>query len=137
MSHKAAKLGITTLVLALTFGALLYSTLGESMQYYKYVDEVVGAPDSWEGKKLQVHGYVVKDSIFVNPGTSEYAFTIHRNGKSLPARYRGAPPDAFKDDAEVVLTGHLTTEGFQATDMTAKCPSKYEEPPITTGPGTE
>ena len=137
MSHKATKLGVTTVVLALTFGALLYSTLGESMQYYKYVDEVMGAPDDWEGKKLQVHGYVVKDSIFKKPGTNEYAFTIQRNGKTMAARYDGLTPDAFKDDAEVVLTGQLTDEGFQTTEMTAKCPSKYEEPPITTGPGTE
>jgi cytochrome c-type biogenesis protein CcmE len=135
MSHKAAKLGVTTVVLALTFGALLYSTLGESMQYYKYVDEVVGTADAWEGKKLQVHGYVVKDSIFKKPGTNEYAFTIQRNGKTLPARFDGLPPDAFKDDAEVVLTGHLDSNVFMSTEMTAKCPSKYEEPPITTGPG--
>jgi cytochrome c-type biogenesis protein CcmE len=137
MSHKAAKIGVTTVVLALTFGALLYSTLGESMQYYKYVDEVAAAPASWEGKKLQVHGYVLKDSRFRKPGTNEYAFTIHRNGKTLPAHFDGLPPDAFKDDAEVVLTGHLTSKGFVATEMTAKCPSKYEEPPITTGPGAE
>jgi cytochrome c-type biogenesis protein CcmE len=137
MSHKAAKIGVTTLVLALTFGALLYSTLGESMQYYKYVDEVMAAPDTWEGKKLQVHGYVVKDSIFTKPGTNQYVFTIHRNGKTLPARFDGLPPDTFKADAEVVLTGHLTDDGFTATEMTAKCPSKYEEPPVTTGPGAE
>jgi cytochrome c biogenesis factor len=41
-------------------------------------------------------------------------------------------PDTFKDDSEVVLTGRLTSEGFKATDMTAKCPSKYEAaaPPL-------
>jgi len=137
MSHKAAKLGVTTLVLALTFGALLYSTLGESMQYYKYVDEVVSAPDTWEGKKLQVHGYVVKDSIFRKPGTNEYAFTIQRNGKTMAARFDGLPPDTFKDDAEVVLTGHLDSQVFMSNEMTAKCPSKYEQPPVTTGPGAE
>ena len=30
-----------------------YTTLGESMQYYKYVDEVVGSQSDWTGKKLQ------------------------------------------------------------------------------------
>ena len=29
MSHKAAKIGVTTLVLATVFGVLLYTTLGE------------------------------------------------------------------------------------------------------------
>ena len=63
MSHKAAKIGVTTLVLATAFGVLLYTTLGESMQYYKYVDEVVASQSDWKGKKLQVHGYVVPGSI--------------------------------------------------------------------------
>ena len=63
MSHKAAKIGVTTLVLATVFGVLLYTTLGESMQDDKYVDEVVGSQTDWSGKKLQVHGYVVPGSI--------------------------------------------------------------------------
>jgi len=51
------------------------------------------------------------------------------------ATYTGLVPDTFKDGAELVLTGKLGPQGFQATDMTAKCPSKYEaaslKPPTT------
>jgi cytochrome c-type biogenesis protein CcmE len=126
MSHKAAKIGVTTLVLATVFGVLLYTTLGESMQYYKYVDEVVGSQADWSGKKLQVHGYVVPGSIGKKRDALEYRFDIQRNGKTMRAFYNGITPDTFKDDSEVVLTGVLTKEGFIATDMTAKCPSKYD-----------
>jgi hypothetical protein len=41
MSHKAVKIGATLFVLSAAFGTLLYTTLRENMQYYKYVDEVV------------------------------------------------------------------------------------------------
>ena len=126
MSHKAAKIGVTTLVLATVFGVLLYTTLGESMQYYKYVDEVVGSQTDWSGKRLQVHGYVVPGSIGKKANALEYRFDIQRNGKTMRAFYTGIVPDTFKDDSEVVLTGVLTKEGFMANDMTAKCPSKYE-----------
>jgi cytochrome c-type biogenesis protein CcmE len=126
MSHKAAKIGVTTLVLATVFGVLLYTTLGESMQYYKYVDEVVGSQTDWSGKKMQVHGYVVPGSIGKKRDALEYRFDIQRNGKTMRAFYNGITPDTFKDDSEVVLTGVLTKEGFIATDMTAKCPSKYD-----------
>jgi cytochrome c-type biogenesis protein CcmE len=129
MSHKAAKIGVTSVVLATVFGILLYTTLGESMQYYKYVDEVVAQPGDWAGKKLQVHGYVVPGSIGRKRDKLEYRFEIQRNGKTLRAFYTGAVPDTFKDDSEVVLTGVLTPDGFMANDMTAKCPSKYEEAP--------
>ena len=133
MSHKAAKIGVTTLVLSTVFGILLYTTLGESMQYYKYVDEVVGSQTNWDGKKLQVHGYVVPGSIGKKRDALEYRFDIQRNGKTLRAYYNGIVPDTFKDDSEVVLTGVLTTEGFMANDMTAKCPSKYEAAPGPAG----
>jgi cytochrome c-type biogenesis protein CcmE len=133
MSHKAAKIGVTTLVLATVFGVLLYTTLGESMQYYKYVDEVVGSQADWSGKKMQVHGYVVPGSIGKKRDALEYRFDIQRNGKTLRAFYNGIVPDTFKDDSEVVLTGVLTKEGFVANDMTAKCPSKYEAAPGPAG----
>jgi cytochrome c-type biogenesis protein CcmE len=129
MSHKAAKIGATTFVLATVFGILLYTTLGESMQYYKYVDEVVGSPTDWTGKRLQVHGYVVPDSIARKRDRLEYRFEIQRNGKTLRAYYNGVVPDTFKNDSEVVLTGVLTKDGFMADEMTAKCPSKYDEAP--------
>ena len=63
MSNKAAKISLTGLVLATAFGVLMYSSLGESLQYYKYVDEVMAEPAAWHGKNLQVHGIVVPDSI--------------------------------------------------------------------------
>jgi cytochrome c-type biogenesis protein CcmE len=96
------------------------------MQYYKYVDEVVGSQADWSGKKLQVHGYVVPGSIYGKRDALEWRFDIQRNGKTLRAFYNGITPDTFKDDSEVVLTGVLTKDGFVANDMTAKCPSKYE-----------
>jgi len=126
MSQKTAKVGITVLVLATAFGVLLYTSLGESMQFYKYTDEVMANPAEWQGKNLQVHGFVVPGSIAMKPGTLEYRFDMQRNGKVMRAFYTGIVPDTFKNDSEVVLTGRLTSEGFHATDMTAKCPSKYD-----------
>ena len=139
MSHKAAKVGLTTLVLATTFGVLLYTTMGESMQYYKYVDEVAGQQDAWTGKTLQVHGYVVPGSIGRKRDALDYQFDLQRNGQVIRAYYSGIVPDTFKDEAEVVLTGKFTPNGFVATDMTAKCPSKYEEAPpkVLGGPAAD
>ena len=136
MSHKAAKLGITGAVLALAFGGLLYTSLGESAEYYKHVDEVMANPQAWQGKNLQVHGFVVPKSIGRKRDSLDYRFEIQRNGQKLIAFYSGVVPDTFKDDSEVVLTGRLTSQGFMATDMTAKCPSKYEAaaPPLGAPP---
>jgi cytochrome c-type biogenesis protein CcmE len=44
----------------------------------------------------------------------------------VPVRYAGTVPDTFKDRAEVVLKGQLKDGSFQATEISAKCPSKYQ-----------
>jgi cytochrome c-type biogenesis protein CcmE len=128
MKHKAAKIGITGLTLALAFAGLMYSTLSEGTEYYKHVDEVMGQPGEWYGKKLQLHGYIVPNSVFVNKRTLEYRFKVQSNGQIVDARYTGVVPDTFKDDAEVVLKGTLASDGFTVAPngVMAKCPSKYE-----------
>jgi cytochrome c-type biogenesis protein CcmE len=133
MRQKAAKLGATVAVLAVAFGALLYSSLGDNLQYYKFVDEVMAAPADWHGKPLRVHGYVVPGSIGRKKETRQYRFEVERNGKRVLAYYTGTPPDSFKDGSEVVLTGTLTENAFMAERMDAKCPSKYEERPAAAG----
>ncbi len=131
MKYKAVKIGLTSLVLALTFGGLLYTTMAEGTEYYKHVDEVMTQPEPWYGKKLQMHGFVVPGSIFVNKKTLEHRFKVQSNGHIVDASYTGVVPDTFKSDSEVVLKGVLTPEGFktQPNGVMAKCPSKYEAKP--------
>ena len=132
MTHRHIKIGATTLVLVLAFTGLLWSTLREGTEYYKHVDEVMSTPQAWQGKQLQLHGFIVAKSILVNPSTLEYRFRVQNNGSFVDARYVGVVPDTFKDtpgeEAEVVLKGRLTNDGFRVdpNGVMAKCPSKYE-----------
>ncbi len=134
MKHKAAKIGLTSLVLALAFGGLLFTTLGEATEYYKHVDEVMGQPEQWYGKKLQLHGFAKE--VTRKPSSLEYRFQVESNGQTVTATYKGVVPDTFKNDAEVVLKGTLSPEGFAVVPngVMAKCPSKYE-PSKTGAPG--
>jgi cytochrome c-type biogenesis protein CcmE len=127
MTSKPYKIGATVLVLGLAFGGLMYSSLSEGTEFYKHVDEVMANPGAWQGKRLQLHGFVVEKSILRRPDTLDYRFQVQSNGKVLPVRYTGVVPDTFKDGAEVVLKGRLGPDGF-AVDrdgVMAKCPSKY------------
>src|SRR6476620_10697092 len=137
MKSKPVKIGATALVLALALGGLFYSTLQDGTEYYVHVDEVMKDPGAWNGKKLQLHGYVVDKSIFVKPDTLEYRFQIQNKGQVMQASYTGIVPDTFKDGSEVVLKGHLTASGFavESNGVMAKCPSKYEAGK-TTAPGS-
>jgi cytochrome c-type biogenesis protein CcmE len=137
MKQKTVKIGITSLVLILALTGLLYSTLSEGTEYYKHVDEVMADPGAWHGKNLQLHGYVVKDSILRKPGTLEYRFKVQSKGAVVDASYSGIVPDTFKDESEVVLKGTLDGGGFRVSPngVMAKCPSKYEAKKGLTGPG--
>lgn len=128
MTARTLKIAATAAVLAMAFGGLLYSTLRDGTEYYKHVEEVASDPAAWQGKKLQLHGYVVDKSIFVKPDTLQYRFQIQSKGKVIPASYTGIVPDTFKDGSEVVLKGHLRADGFavEPNGVMAKCPSKYE-----------
>ncbi len=131
MKHKAVKIGLTSLVLTLTFGGLLYTTMAEGTEYYKHVDEVMVQPDVWYGKRLQLHGFVVPNSIMKRKNSLDYQFQVQTNGHIVNASYTGVVPDTFKSDAEVVLKGSLSKEGFHVlpNGVMAKCPSKYEAKP--------
>src|SRR6266542_3139086 len=139
MSHKAAKIGLTSLVIALAFGGLLYTTLSEGTEYYKHVDEVMANPQAWQGKNLQVHGFVVPKSIGRKRDSLDWQFDVQSNGKVVRAYYTGIVPDTFKDESEVVVKGTLSPDGtFHVVKdgVMAKCPSKYTPKPGVGAAGT-
>jgi len=128
MRHKVLKIALTAAVLVLALSGLLWSTLSEGTEYYKHVDEVMANPAAWQGKRLQLHGFVVRDSILRRRDSFDYRFQVRSNGKIVAAQYTGIVPDTFADDAEVVLKGTLQADGFHVAPngVLAKCPSKYE-----------
>jgi cytochrome c-type biogenesis protein CcmE len=132
MKSKTIRIVATVTVLVGALGGLMYTSLAEGTEYYKHVEEVMVDPSAWQGKKLQLHGFVVAKSIMQKPGTLEYAFQVESKGKVVNARYSGIVPDTFKDGSEVVIKGRLDGDRFlvEANGVMAKCPSKYEAAPV-------
>jgi cytochrome c-type biogenesis protein CcmE len=135
MSQKKKSKVVSGLVtLGIVLGGLaylFYSSAGEAFEYYKHVDEVMTEPQRWEGKHLQIHGFVLPDSIKKRLDKEhqqiEYKFTAVNCGKEITVHYAGTVPDTFKDRAEVVVKGTLANGLFDAKEISAKCPSKYEQ----------
>jgi len=125
MTPKAIKIAVTCAVLALALGGLMYTTMAEGTEYYIHVDEVMKDPSAWQGKRLQLHGFVA--DLRQRPNTLDYKFDVQYNGKVITARYTGVVPDTFKNASEVVLKGRLQDGGFavEPNGVMAKCPSKY------------
>jgi cytochrome c-type biogenesis protein CcmE len=135
MTHRSIKIGLTGAALVTAFVALLWTTLRDGTEYFKNVDEVMRERQTWEGKPLLLHGYVVTGSILRRPGSLDYRFKVQnyplrsdRSGHVVEVSYTGIVPDTFKPGADVVLRGRLTADGFHTAPdgVVAKCPSKYE-----------
>ena len=125
MKNKAIKIALTCVVLSAALGGLMYTTLAEGTEYYIHVDEVMRDPAAWQGKSLQLHGFVA--DLRQRPNTLDYKFDVQFNGKAIQATYTGIVPDTFKNESEVVLKGKLSGAGFavEPNGVMAKCPSKY------------
>jgi cytochrome c-type biogenesis protein CcmE len=127
---KRTQYGIGGIILgAVAF--LILSAPDEGVLEYVYVDKVVEAPEDFVGRNIKVHGIVVEGSLHQDPDDGEYHFVIEFKGKRLEVTYDDLLPDTFMEGGEVVLTGRLNDAGslLRSSEMTAKCPSKYEEEP--------
>lgn len=118
------------IVAAMVF--LLVKTVGGGTQlYYLEVDEYVTQPA--EGT-LRLSGFVADGSIERDSSGLAVRFLMRNETGNLtvPVNYDsreggGRIPDTFKEGSQVVVTGSKGDDGvFQATQLLAKCPSKYE-----------
>jgi cytochrome c-type biogenesis protein CcmE len=121
-----------------------------STQEYMMVDELLAGGDlsRYEGREMKVHGWVVAGTIkekVIDQQTIR-TFVIHKAGKKIRVFSRGPKPDTFQDQSEVVATGRIVPVAnikaiaaqletkldvemahvVEATDLQAKCPSKYD-----------
>jgi cytochrome c-type biogenesis protein CcmE len=122
------KIGLAT-VIAGAIAVMVALDPGEGVLEYVYVDKVADDPAHFAGRTIKVHGLVVEGSIKQKKGTTgDYRFVIEYDGKRLPVHFTDIPPDTFQEGGEVVVTGRLDAAGetFESEEMSAKCPSKYE-----------
>ena len=116
-----------------TSGYLMASSIESTGMYYLTPSELaakVGGDSSFHDTGVRVGARVVSGTIRRDPGGKSVAFTMTDGGRSYPVRYRGIIPDTFSDSADVVVEGRLKRDGvFQATVLTAKCASRYENAP--------
>jgi cytochrome c-type biogenesis protein CcmE len=115
-------------VVALALGYLGFTAFQGASMYYLTVDELVARGAAAHGEQVRVTGKVSKGSVEKNSETNTLRFSLNsEGGTSLPVVYSGMVPDAFKEEADVVLEGALTPAGtFEVDSLLVKCPSKYE-----------
>ncbi len=126
-----SKLALSAAVGVGAVGFFYYSSQGHTSRY-KMVDQVMAAPDQWVGKPMQIHGWVEVGSIDEKIVAQEThrTFVLENKGQRIVVRNVGPKPDSFRDRSEVVAEGKVVMENgapvLIATNLMAKCPSKYQ-----------
>lgn len=111
---------------------LVFSSVDEAAIYSMTTDKLLAQKDKFTGKNLRVEGELVPGTLTRREQPCEYRFSIEKNGQKLAVRFpQCVVPDTFKDvpgmAVQVTAEGKLNDEGhFDATNIMAKCPSKYE-----------
>jgi cytochrome c-type biogenesis protein CcmE len=79
---------------------------------------------------VRVGGNVVLGSIERDEAEQLITFEVTDGDATFPVIFHGIAPDTFTDEVEVVVEGRLTKAGtLEATNVLAKCGSRYESVP--------
>lgn len=131
-ARKRLLLLIPLLMAAAAIVALVLVGMQDKGIYSKPVDELVAQKDKFVGKPVRAEGSLVEGTLVKREEPCEYRFRIERNGTELPVRYaKCIVPDTFRDipgmELDVTVEGELLSDGsLEASQVLAKCPSKYE-----------
>lgn len=122
-------------IIIATLLSLAYVGFTQSKTYYHTLSEISALHGSALDQRMRIGGDVKTGSIQHLPGRVE--FVLVEQGRTLNVSYAGRDPlpDTFKDGAQALVEGHLTSDGrFNAEQVQAKCASKYEAAPQQTTP---
>jgi cytochrome c-type biogenesis protein CcmE len=125
---KFFKFGAAVAIIVLSLGYLAWTGVNESKSFYVKIKEMRAMGNDAYTRRLRVEGFVKPGSIQRNGSHAE--FVIEDGDLTVPVSYKGVepPPDTFKDHAQALVIGQLGRDGtFHATEVQAKCASKYED----------
>jgi cytochrome c-type biogenesis protein CcmE len=132
---KGVQIALGALLIAGLVGWLGASQSGDAaFTYFQTLGEFRAS--GTVGEPVRVHGFVAVGTIQRDVAGKRVTFAVQEQAPHAGGSAAGAlqveyasleTPDLFKDGAEVVVEGKLAPSGtFHATNLLAKCPSKFE-----------
>ena len=129
MISPKLKFAIAGVVLLAAVGYLIFNSVSTSAEYYLTVSELKAKAPAVYSQNVRVAGIVEADSIVKDARAGTVKFTAEDASGKLPVLYSGgAVPDIFGPGIQVVVEGKYAPDGtFQANNLLAQCPSRYED----------
>jgi cytochrome c-type biogenesis protein CcmE len=114
-------------VLALVGLIIFAMTRPNATSFYMTTTEIQAAGATQTSGEVRVNGNLVQDSVVEDGVTT--TFDITDGSSRLTVRTDSTLPDAFYSDSdviEIIAQGNYDGETFTATQVFAKCPSKFK-----------
>lgn len=109
---------------------LVIANTGTSAEYYMTVAELHHCAPSCDARSVRVAGWVTPNTIQRDAKSQILHFVVSdtqaAGSPSMSVVYGGVVPDIFKPGIQVVVEGHVVNGVFQANNLLAKCPSKFQ-----------
>lgn len=119
-------------VIVLGVAGLIVSGVKQTGVYFLTPTELIDRTQkdpSFHDVGLKVGAKVVPGSVQRDPSSRSIAFRVSDGAHEFPVTYTGLIPDTFTDasNIEVIVEGKYGRDGvFHATEVLAKCGSRYE-----------
>ena len=130
--RAGTKFLIGALVIVAGVGGLIATGVKETGVYFLTPTELMArirADSTFHDVGIKVGAKVVPGTIRRVPANRTIDFRVSDGTSEFPVTYTGLVPDTFTDasDIEVIVEGKFSRDGvFHATEVLAKCGSRYE-----------
>ena len=137
LSGQQIRIGIASVVILGTVGYLVFVAMKSTkLNYFVTIAQMQSMGEKAYRSNLKVEGFVKPTTIQQSGPQVNFVLTEFEshnpkaaaNPRAIRVSYQGSepPPDTFKGDAMAVATGTWGHDGvFHATELQAKCASKY------------
>lgn len=112
---------IGLIVIALSIGVIITSLSGAST--YANFTEAFGNP----GKKYTVVGHLDHDKEIISEPLKCTFYIKDKENNTKKVVYNKPKPRDFERSESIVLTGSADGDTFYASEISLKCPSKYND----------
>jgi cytochrome c-type biogenesis protein CcmE len=116
-------------ILMVVAAIAILTTAADDMSTYSTFEDA-----RHSGNKVKIAGQLSKDKEMVyNPEVDPNYFSFYikdSNGEEQKVVLLSEKPQDFELSEQIVLTGKMRDDGFVATEMLMKCPSKYKDEEI-------
>jgi len=127
------KFALGAVMIVGSVGYLMASGLKQTGQYFLTPSELsqkLASDPTFYDVGMRVGARVVPGSVNRDVAAQTISFRVTDGSATYPVIYRGIAPDTFSDSVEVVVEGRIQKDGIiHATDVLAKCGSRYESVP--------